>query len=135
MTDEEIAEYNRLCDEYNHLVAQNRILRAEIENGVENCLVLAGNVGVVARKATSQVKYVAGELNDADGVVDKLYRCLVDVTEHYFLFKNLSEASKKLTQYNDEYYTKFKFYNELRRITLGYVIGLDSHIISNEVLR
>ena len=102
MTDEEIAEYNRLCDEYNHLVAQNRILRAEIENGVENCLVLAGNVGVVARKATSQVKYVAGELNDADGVVDKLYRCLVDVTEHYFLFKNLSEASKKLTQYNDE---------------------------------
>lgn len=135
MTDEEIAEYNRLCDEYNHLLTQNNILRAEIEHGVENCLVLAGNIGMAGRNATKQVSYVSDELTGADAAVEKLYKCLVDVTEHYFLFKNLSEASKKLTQYSDEYYTKFKFYNELRRITLGYIIGLDSHIISNEVLR
>ena len=40
-----------------------------------------------------------------------------------------------MTKYSDEYYTKFAFYHELRRVTLGFVIGLDAHIVSDESMR
>ncbi len=135
MTEEEVNEYNQLLDKYNRLVAENSELAAEIEVGIDNCYIVANNISNVGETVTGNVKYVSGEVSDAREVVDKLYRCLIDLTEHYFLFKNLSEASKMLTKYNDEYYTKYKFYNELRRITLGYVIGLDAHVVSSESLR
>lgn len=135
MTDEEIAEYNRLCDEYERLVRQNAMLHEEIEVGISNCYIVASNMVDVGSVVTKNVKYVSGELNDANDIVDKLHELIIDLTEHYFLFKNMSEASKKLTSYTDEYNNKFRFYNELRRITLGYVIGLDSYIVSNEALR
>ena len=135
MTDEELQEYNRLVDRYNSLVNQNAQLEAEIQSGISNCYTVAGNIQTVGKGVTQNVSIVSDEVSDADEIVEKLYRCLVDLTERYFLFKNLSEASKMLTKYNDEYNTKFKFYNELRRITLGYVIGLDAHIISCETLR
>ncbi len=135
MTEEEAQEYNRLVDEYNSLVRENEMLAAELEAGVENCQILTRNIQSVGAAATRKVSYVSGEVSDADDIVQKLYDLLVDVTEHYFLFKNLSEASKMMTKYNDEYYTRFSFYHELRRITLGYVIGLDSHIVSSESLR
>ena len=61
--------------------------------------------------------------------------CLIDLTNSYFTFKNLSTASKNVTQFTDEYYTRFKFFNELRRITLGYVIGLDAYICSDQTMR
>ncbi len=135
MTDEELQEYNRLVDEYNRLVRENAQLAAELEAGIENCRILTNNIHKVGSAATNKVSYVSGEVDTADDIVEKLYALLLDVTEHYFLFKNLSEASKMMTKYNDEYYTKFSFYHELRRITLGYVIGLDTHIVSNETLR
>ncbi len=135
MTQEEVNEYNRLLDQYNRLVDENNRLAAEIELAVDNCYIVADNISSVGQTTTSNVKFVSSEVNDALDVIDKLHRCLIDVTEHYFLFKNLSEASKKLTKYNDEYYTKYQFYNELRRITLGYVIGIDAHIVSSESLR
>ena len=135
MTDEEIAEYNRLCNEYNALVAQNNALREEIALGIENCYIVAGNIDKVGKSATDEIKFVSGELDEADEVVERLHALLVDLTEHYFLFKNMSEASKKLSGYTDEYNEKYRLYNDLRRITLGYIIGLDSSIVSNETLR
>lgn len=135
MTEEEAQEYNRLVDEYNMLVQQNEMLAAEIEAGIENCQILTRNIETVGDEATMKVSGVSDEVSDADEIVQRLSALIADVTEHYFLFKNLSEASKMLTKYNDEYYTRFKFYHQLRRITLGYVIGLDAHIVSNETLR
>ncbi|MBQ2716037.1 MAG: hypothetical protein IJF21_04485, partial [Clostridia bacterium] len=135
MTDEEVAEYNRLLDRYNYLVSQNNALAAELESGIDNCIIVGDNIDVIGDGVTKNVNYVADETIDAKDIVERLHALIVDVTEHYFLFKNLSEASKMLTKYNDEYYTKYKFYNELRRITLGYVIGIDSHIVSSESLR
>ena len=40
-----------------------------------------------------------------------------------------------MTQFTDEYHTRFSYYNELRRISLGYVVGLDAYIISSENAR
>lgn len=135
MTEEEAQEYNRLVDEYNSLVRENERLAAELESGIQNCQILTNNIETVANSATRQVSVVSDDVDVADDIVQKLFNLLVDVTEHYFLFKNLSEASKMMTKYNDEYYTRFAFYHELRRVTLGFVIGLDAHIVSNESMR
>ena len=135
MTDEEIAEYNRLRARYNHLVAENNRLAVELETGIQNCHVVASNIDTVGDQVTKDVRYVSNETSAADEIVVKLLYSLEELTKQYFLYKNLSEASKMLTKYNDEYYTKFQFYNELRRITLGYVIGIDAHIVSHEGLR
>ena len=135
MTEEEANEYNRLVDEYNSLVDENNMLVQEINMAISDMGVVAGNISRVGAAVTEDVSYVSGQVSNAEISVDQLYTALKELTEQYFIFKNLSTASKNLTQYNDEYYTKFKFYNELRRITLGYVIGLDSYIISNESLR
>lgn len=135
MTDQEVQEYNRLRDEYNRLIVRNRELAEQIDYAITNVGIITANMGVVERAVVSDVSYVAKKVNVVDQDVSTLLKAIEDLTSQYFLFKNLSTASKNLTQYNDEYYTKFKFYNELRRITLGYVIGLDSYIISNESLR
>lgn len=139
MTQEEynakVNEYNSLVNQYNNLVRENESLEIEIETGVENCYVVAGNINQISSPITRNIKNLAENLDEAREVVDNLHACLVDITEKYFTFKNLSGASKALTQYNDVYFTKFKFYNELRRITLGYVIGIDANIVSSETLR
>lgn len=135
MTEEEAREYNELVSRYNRLVQENAYLEQEIELGINNCYVVADNISSVGSRVTGDMKILSKEVTDSDDVVQGLYTCLLDVTEHYFLFKNLSESSKMLTKYNDEYNTKFKYYHELRRITLGYVVGLDSHIVSSEALR
>lgn len=135
MTEQEVQEYNRLRDEYDRLIVRNRELAGQIDYAVTNVGIITGNMAVVERAVVSDVSYVAKKVNVVDQDVSTLLKAIEDLTSQYFLFKNLSTASKNLTQYNDEYYTKFKFYNELRRITLGYVIGLDSYIISNESLR
>ncbi len=135
MTEQEVQEYNRLRDEYDRLIVRNRELSEQIDYAVTNVGIITGNMGVVERAVVSDVSYVAKKVNVVDQDVSTLLKAIEDLKSQYFLFKNLSTASKNLTQYNDEYYTKFKFYNELRRITLGYVIGLDSYIISNESLR
>ena len=135
MTDQEYQEYQRLVREYNRLVDLNNELIAEINYAEESMVTLSNNMAVVSAKVIPNVKYVSEKVQGAEADVSTLMGALESLTNQYFTFKELSTASKNLTQYNDEYFTKYKFFNELRRITLGYVIGLDSYIISNETLR
>lgn len=135
MTDQEYQEYQRLVNEYNRLVEKNNELIQEINYAEESMVVLASNMATVSSNVIPNVKYVSDKVDVADADISTLMGALDSLTSQYFIFKELSTASKNLTQYNDEYFTKFKFFNQLRRITLGYVIGLDSYIISNETLR
>ena len=135
MTDEEYREYQRLVYEYNRLVEENNQMIEEINYAQDCMVVLANNMATVSANVVPNVKYVSQQVNVADTDVSTLMKALEELTNQYFVFKELSTASKNLTQYNDEYFTKFQFFNQLRRITLGYVIGLDSYIISNESLR
>ncbi|MFI3141608.1 MAG: hypothetical protein R3Y27_04780 [Clostridia bacterium] len=135
MTDEELDEYNRLVARYNNLRRENRMLEVEVETGIENCYIVSKSIQAVAASRTKDMKILSNRTGNADCQIDNLYKAIVDISNKYFVFKNLSTATKNVTQYSDEYYTKFRLYNGLRRITLGYVIGIDSHIVSSEKLR
>ena len=135
MNPEEAARYAALTTHYNLLAAENARLRSAIENAGAECRQAEQEINRIANEATREVSVVGERIGAVDDTVRELNLVLSNITENYFLFKNLSEASKLLTQYNDIYFTKFKYYHDLRRITLGYVIGVDSHIVSSESLR
>ena len=135
MTEQEYAEYQRLVNEYNRLVEANNQLIEQIEYAEQSVVVLANNMVQVGANVVPNVQYISKKVSDADTDIGTLVNALDSLTNQYFVFKELSTASKNLTKYNDEYFTKFKFFNKLRRITLGYIIGLDSYIISNETGR
>lgn len=135
MADDDYERAQELINQINALRHENAQLKAELEMAEHNVQVLTGNVGVLEANVHSSMSQLSNKVEVTAEDVQIFFNALRDLTEQYFLFKNLSTASKNLTMYTDEYYTKFSFYNKLRRITLGYVIGLDNAIISDETLR
>ena len=131
----EIARENELINQINALRAENAALEAELQTAERNVNILTGNVGRLEANVHAKMTTLDDKVEVTAEDTTLFYTALTDLTEQYFIFKNLSTASKNLTQYTDEYYTKFAFYQKLRRISLGYVIGLDSAIISDENLR
>lgn len=146
MTQEEydryMAEQERLINEYNALVARKSHLIDEYNMLVEE-LTYAIEATVSVINQTNKVRnYIVPRLTESEagvtvvnGMVKDVQREIEQLAEKYFLMKNISTASKKMMQLNNEYQQKFGLYNMLRRVTLGYVVGVDSNIISNESLR
>lgn len=130
-----LAEIRRLQNQIERAVIENQNLQAELASLVENVQIVTENAVAMDIEVNKSMEYVKGRIQEADVSTKKLFDLIDDLTNSYFTFKNLSTASKNVTQFTDEYYTRFKFFNELRRITLGYVIGLDTHICSDQTMR
>lgn len=128
-------QINEVVDRINRTNQENAELEAELDVAIQNVGVLIGNCGQMDNEVYEVMGDLSGVVGKADINTKEVFQALNELTVQYFTFKSISTASKNVTQYNDEYYTKFAYYNELRRISLGYVIGLDSNIISNEVMR
>lgn len=135
MADSDYERAQELANQINALRAENAALQAELNAAERNVQVLTNNVGVLENNVHATMSRLSNRVETTAEDVTFYFNALRDLTEQYFIFKNLSTASKNLSMYTDEYYTKFSFYNRLRRITLGYVIGLDNAIISDESLR
>ena len=142
MTDEEyqeqqdlIRQINATIDRINYVNQQNAELEAEIDVSIHNINILISNCGQLDREVYEEMGWLSGKVGQADISTKEVFQALNELTVQYFTFKSISTASKNVTQFNDEYYTRFSYYNDLRRITIGYVIGLDSNIIRNETMR
>ena len=139
MTQEEYEQEQReieaLINEINALIEENNMLRVEIATAVDNIQILRDNLGVVYKSVEPTVRALSGEVEEKNEYTAVVNQALEEMTERFFTFKNLSTASKNVTQYTDEYHTRFSYYNNLRRITLGYVIGLDANFVSSEHMR
>lgn len=129
------AEIDRLHRQIDRAILENQNLQAELTTLVHNVEMLTRNAEILDAEMNRSMEYVKKHIVEVDVSTTELFALINDLTSSYFTFKNLSTASKNVTQYTDEYYSKFKFFNELRRITLGYVIGLDAHICSDEMMR
>lgn len=130
-----LAEIRRLQNQIERAVIENQNLQAELASLVENVQIVTENAAAMDIEVNKSMEYVKRRIQEADVSTKELFDLIDDLTNSYFTFKNLSTASKNVTQFTDEYYTRFKFFNELRRITLGYVIGLDAHICSDQTMR
>lgn len=130
-----IAEINRLKNQINREVEENRNLQKELSTLIQNVEVVVKNTEKMDVQVNKSMERVKRRMKEADISTGELFALIDDLTNSYFTFKNLSTASKNVTQFTDEYYTKFNFFGELRRISIGYVIGLDAHICSDESMR
>ena len=130
-----LAEIRRLQNQIERAIIENQNLQAELASLVQNVEIVTENAAAMDIEVNKSMEYVKGRIQEADVSTKELFDLIDDLTNSYFTFKNLSTASKNVTQFTDEYYTRFKFFNELRRITLGYVIGLDAHICSDQTMR
>lgn len=128
-------EIERLINEINALIDENNRLVEEINYGLHNISILQDNVVELHKRVEPKMHGVAGEVKVNSEHTETVCRVITEMASQYFTFKALSTASKNLTQYTDEYNTKFSYYNHLRRITLGYVIGLDTNFVSDENMR
>ena len=124
-----------LIRQINHYIAEKNALARELETAIHNVNILTQNVDSMSQEVVNDVSTLSRNTGTVDENISVVRDALLDLTKRYFLFKNLSTASKNLTQCTEEYYTRFANYHKLRRITLGYVIGLDNAIISSETLR
>ncbi|MBT1174058.1 hypothetical protein JS530_00740 [Bifidobacterium sp. LC6] len=129
------AELYRLEGEIEAAIALHEELKEEREYVIDQADMLntyAHSMGQsVNNDLTSLNKRIENRAVDARD----LLQLLRDVSERYFTYKNLSTATKNLTQYTDQYHTRFAFYHELRRIALGCVMAVDTHLISQETTR
>lgn len=146
MTDEEIQrereeaerlirEINATIDRINQLSRENIQLEREREEAIRNVRILTDNCGEMDRAVYQEMSFLSGRVGEADLSTKHVFDALNELTTQYLAFKQISTASKNVTQFTDEYHTRFSYYNELRRISLGYVVGLDSHMISSENAR
>lgn len=129
------AEIRRLSHQIDRAIDENHALQAELEALIHNVETLTKNAAAMDAEVNRAMESLKGRIQDADVSTSELFALIDDLANSYYMFKNLSTASKNVTQYTDEYFTRFKFFNELRRISLGYVIGLDMHICSDETMR
>ncbi len=130
-----LAEIRRLQNQIERAIIENQNLQAELETLIRNVEIVTENAAAMDIEVNKSMGHVKRRIQEADISTKELFDLIDDLTNSYFTFKNLSTASKKVTQFTDEYYTRFKFFNELRRITLGYVIGLDAHICTDKAMR
>ena len=141
-TDAEAAERQRLIAEINRLRAQIERAIVEQHNLEEELAFLIAAIGALTVAAEDMSNTVTRDVGALRGHISKeevdardLLQALRDLSDKYFNYKNLSTATRNLTQYTDEYYTRFEFYHDLRRIALGCIMAVDTNLISHEGAR
>lgn len=133
--DQQQQEIENLIRQINALIEENNRLAQEINMALQNVQVLNRNIGTLHRDVEPCMRGVSGEIDLNAEKTKMVSEALEELTREYFTFKTMSSASKNLSQYTDEYYTRFSYYHKLRRIALGYVIGLDTNFVTDENMR
>lgn len=128
-------EIEDLIRQINNLVEENNRLTSEINVALDEINILQNKVVTLHKNLEPRIRGVSGEVEVNSNHTRAVSQAIQEMSTQYFTFKALSTASKNVTQYTDEYHTRFSYYNNLRRITLGYVIGLDSNFVSSENMR
>lgn len=146
MTDEEYRaiqeERQRLLNQYNSLETklynlkhEAEVLKNELSTAMYNIEVVNNNIVSSAKTVLPLMDTSVVATNALKDLTDKIYKSIVALRDKSIQVKNISISSKKLTELDDIYNRKYRFFVKLRKIALGYVIGIDSNIISSETLR
>lgn len=130
-----IDEINRVTIQIQHAKNVQYELQAELNTLVHNMGILTSKIAAEGNAASRRLSQGQEIIGSADKDVSDLYYAIDYLASSYFKFKEMSTASKNVTDATDEYFTKYKEFNRLRRIVLGYVIGLDQNFASSETMR
>lgn len=130
-----VNELNRLINQYNELVVEYNQLQAELETAVENVVIVNNNAVANAKVVLPKLDVSVSQADQVLNATEQIYKAIEALHKKCVQVNNISTSSKKLTELDDIYNKNYRFYAKLRKIALGYVIGIDSNIISSETLR
>lgn len=140
--DAERAEAERLINEINwtenrirQVAAENAVLEAELVTAIGGVVTMTENCEIMDRNVYDSMSGLSKRVGTAELNTKEVFQSLNELSVQYFTYKNLSSASKNLTQFTDEYNTRFASYHDLRRICLGFIIGLDADLLQSETAR
>ena len=105
------AEINRLSRQIDRAITENNELQAELAALIRNVEILTKNTAAMGAEVNRAAESLEGRIQDAEISTSELFALIDDLANSYYLFKNLSTASKNVTQYTDEYFTRFKFFH------------------------
>ena len=117
--DSEYQEAQQLVNEINRVIAAINYERQRNADLVNEINFLLQALPIVTAQTAEMGQYVHADLGELAEVVKSeeldagsLLALLADLSARYFSYKNLSTATKNITQSTDEYYTKFAYYHE-----------------------
>ena len=90
-----------LIRQINRCIAENNMLREELEAAIHNVRNLTDNVDSLAQVVVQDISALGKQTVVLNENVTVVKDELADLTHRYFFFKNLSTASKNLTQCTD----------------------------------
>lgn len=146
MTEE---EYQRELEERQRLIAEINAAAATLANVQNLNQILKMDLAASQALAVESINYsrslaatflpimnhTATEVEGVNTILTEVKNAVIDLANRYTTIKNVSTATKNLTQCDDEYQRKFRLYQKFRKICIGYVIGIDKYVVSNEGLR
>ncbi len=129
------AEYANLCAQYERLQAENARLVADANRCVEDVQISTQYVDRLHKVVKPPLSVTATETDKKQVIANNASLVIDDLVDSYRLLKNESTASKNLTASRDKYYTQYDLYNELRQVSLGYVVGVDKNFWESDAPR
>ncbi|MDE6474169.1 MAG: hypothetical protein K2L70_03640 [Clostridia bacterium] len=130
-----IAEYNRLVDRANSLRAENNRLTVEVDRCQDDVVESIGIIEALNKAVPPRMEVSTDETIKKEVIAANVSRTIDDLAQSYRLLKISSTASKNLTSSTEKYYTLYRTYNDLRKVSLGYVVGLDSNLWTSDIPR
>ena len=100
-------QINNVIDQINRTNRENAELEAELDTAIDNVGILINNCGSMDNEVYEIMGELSGVVGTADVSTKEVFQALNELTLQYFSFKSISTASKNVTQYNDEYFTRF----------------------------
>lgn len=139
MTEEEAQRQQELINEYNRLVAQvnaarheQAILEAQLRQAIIDVDSSESIVRAITPDANDTMRHMNVKLETEGDYIKECLAVLDDVIDSYFKYKNQSTAAKNITQLYDRYYTQYASYKDLRRVAIGYLIGVNTQLFTTD---
>ena len=126
---------NTLSQKLNLQTQENQTLAQEYNSLSAQAEKMVASSRELDETISSRMAALSKDINGIASDSEALSKTLKTLSASYFSFKNISSASKNIAEYDEEYSRKYSYYNELRRITLGYVIGIDRHVHNSDRMR
>lgn len=130
-----LAELAALEARLQQAIRENEILRVDLEESQRAAIASIGLAAGLQATFMPELNIAAEKVDLVSASLEEVRQAVIDLANKYTIIKNISTATKNLTQCDDEYQRKFRLYEKFRKVCIGYVIGVDKVIISNETLR
>lgn len=128
-------QYNALVKRYNSAVTENERLNSDCDRCQIDVDAAQTKVENLRSNVSPKLKLVEEPLQKEVGVTKDLLSVLDEIKEKYLNYKSAGGASKALTGLYEKYFTYFKNYEQLRQVSLAYIVGVDAHIWASDAPR